>query len=75
MNVYTAEYLKTHEVLEECYPELTLQKLSAMSALRLRNGRARFLRLTGWTVKVGTTNYTDLARCKVYWLEAERLRR
>ncbi len=44
-------------------------------AMQLRNQKARELRKEGWTVKCGTTDFTDLARGMYYWIEAKREKR
>lgn len=68
-SVYTAEQLAKYEFKEESYADDKFP-----NALQLRNARAKALRKEGWYVVVGTTDFTDLARCKVCWLQAIRRR-
>jgi len=68
--VYTADYLAKTEVLEERWSDDKYP-----NALQLRNARAKELRCQGWTVKCQKWDFTDLARCCVYSLEATRERR
>ena len=67
--VYTAEQLKQYEFKEESYADDKFP-----NAPQLRNMRAKALRKEGWYVEVGTTDFTDLARCRVCWLKATRRR-
>jgi len=68
-SLYTQEYLDKYEVKEESWPDDKYP-----DALQLRNRAAKALRAEGWTVECGTTDFTDLARCKVYWLYATKER-
>lgn len=66
--VYPKEYFDTHEKpITEHYPDDKYP-----DAMQRRNKRARELRKQGWTVKVGTADFQDLARATSYWLEAEK---
>ena len=67
MTVFTTEYLAKTEVLEEFWADDKYP-----DAERLRNARARELRKQRWSVKCQRWDFTDLARCSVYSLEATR---
>jgi hypothetical protein len=43
-----------------------------LDAKKLRDNKARELRKQGYTVTTTTLNYSDLARCIYYGLEAEK---
>ena len=61
-------YLDGLEHLDLGYPESKF----GPKAMQLRNQKARELRKEGWTVKCGTTSFSDLARDAYYWIEAKR---
>lgn len=69
MTIYTAEQLQKYQFKEESFADDKFP-----NAMQLRNARAKDLRRDGWHVDVGTTDFTDLARCKVYWLKAVKER-
>jgi len=69
LTVFTTEYLAKTEVLEEFWADDKYP-----DAERLRNARARELRKQGWSVKCQKWDFTDLARCCTYSLEAARKR-
>lgn len=69
MTIYSADYLSKYEVKEASFSDDKYP-----DAMKLRNRAAAILRRDGWTVECGVTDFTDLARCKVYWLKATKER-
>ena len=69
MTIYTADQLQRYEFKEEMFSDDKFP-----NALQLRNSRAKALRKEGWYVASSTTDFTDLARCRVYWLRGVKER-